>query len=230
MPKKKKHTWFAKLITRLLILLVIAGVIAGYFVLDYYRIIPRKAYDASDFYFEEMLSEIDYNHNGIDDYSDIVAGAKADAKKHPTYVEAYYTNAYPPDDEGTNGDVVWRALQHAGYDLKELMDADIKKNPYQYPDAEDPNINFRLVNNQRRFFERHITRIDAPIEEIGSWNAGDIIFYKNGSVAILSNIRNKDGYPYLIHNDGQPVREEDTFERYAQKGIVGHYRWDMKGE
>ncbi len=215
---------------RLLILLVLASIVGGYFVLDYYRIIPRKSYDASDFYFEEEVSGVDYNHNGVDDYKDILAGAKKEAKKHPKYVEAYYTTAYPPDDEGIEGDVVWRALQHAGYDLKALMDEDIKNNPGIYPSEEDSNMNFRLVDNQRMYFERYIRRIDAPTEEIGSWIAGDIVFFTNGSVAILSDKRNSDGYCYIIHNDGQPMREEDTFERYASQGIIGHYRWQFEGE
>ena len=41
----------------------------------------------------------------------------------------------------------------------------------------------------------------------------------------MSDKRNKDGVPYLIHNGGQPHREEDILELYNEfEPISGHYR------
>lgn len=40
---------------------------------------------------------------------------------------------------------------------------------------------------------------------------------------IVSDKRNRDGQPYIIHNGGQPNREED----YLKRGeVTGHYRFD----
>ena len=44
-------------------------------------------------------------------------------------------------------------------------------------------------------------------------------------IGIISDKRNKKGVPYLIHNGGQPIREEDILERYNEyEPITGHYR------
>ena len=54
--------------------------------------------------------------------------------------------------------------------------------------------------------------------------AGDIVVFNAGQHnGIDSDRRNKKGQPYIIHNAGQPVRDEN----YLKRGIVyRHYRWD----
>ena len=44
-------------------------------------------------------------------------------------------------------------------------------------------------------------------------------------IGIVSDKRNSKGIPYLIHNTGQPFREEDALEQYSKYNpISGHYR------
>ena len=61
-----------------------------------------------------------------------------------------------------------------------------------------------------------------------NFSHGDIvIFGRNDHIGIISDKRNKDGIPYLIHNAGQPNREEDilwVLDKFM--GITGHYRWN----
>lgn len=204
-----------------IILLIIIGI------LDYLNIIPSKVYSANDFEIEIIKSKTDYNENGIDDYTDILLGARMDAMNHPKYKSAYYSGGYPPDGEGVCTDVIWRAFMNAGYILKDLVDEDIKNNLEQYPniDIPDPNIDFRRVVNLNIFFERNALVLTNNPYEIEDWQPGDIVVFSN-HIAVVSDKRNKDGIPYIIHNAGQLNREEDALIRwYKRKGIIGHYRF-----
>ena len=58
-------------------------------VLNYFNLLPRRTYTAEHFNIKTVLSEIDFNNNGTDDYTDILLGARTDAKNHPTYNGAY---------------------------------------------------------------------------------------------------------------------------------------------
>ena len=49
-------------------------------------------------------------------------------------------------------DLVERALRENSYNLKDLIDEDMKNNPGLYPHESDPNINFRRVKNVKIFF------------------------------------------------------------------------------
>jgi len=40
---------------------------------------------------------------------------------------------------------------------------------------------------------------------------------------MVSDRRNRDGVPYILHNMGQPNREEDALAKW---GISGHFRFD----
>jgi len=54
---------------------------------------------------------------------------------------------------------------------------------------------------------------------------GDIVVFGSTHIGIISDIRNEKGIPYLIHNGGQPKREEDFLELYnVYEPISGHYR------
>ena len=184
-------------------------------------------YSSEDFGITVIKSDVDANNNGIDDYTDILLGAKKDAKNHPTYKSAYYAGGYPKDDEGVCTDVIWRALKEAGYSLKDLMDEDIKNNIEAYSNITipDPNIDFRRVVNIYTYLERHALKLTDDLSKINEWQPGDIVVFKN-HIAIISDKRNKKGIPYIIHNAGQPKREEDTLLRwYHRKGILGHYRF-----
>lgn len=185
------------------------------------------------------LLEIDHDQDGdgIKDLADILEGARLDAANKPLYRSAYYAGGYPPDEEGVCTDVIWRALGNAGYNLKEIIDQDIKKNPKAYPRVEgcpDPNIDFRRVPNLDSFFSRHGTVLTTEIipydlENLAEWQAGDIVVFDKPveHIAIVSDIRRRDGVPYIIHNAGPYTREEDALLRWAQNisAISGHYRW-----
>lgn len=190
---------------------------------------PKKSYSANDFGIDIILSDIDYDNDGIDDYSDILEGAKIEADRRPLYKSAYYEGGYPPDGEGVCTDVIWRSLLNAGYSLKDLIDEDIKNNVELYPRVNlkpDPNIDFRRVPNLKIFFERHTLVLTNDPYDIDKWMPGDIVAFGSNHIGIISDIRNKDGIPYLIHNSGQFNREEDSLiEWYEKRGITGHYRW-----
>ena len=50
-------------------------------------ILVKEYYKASDFDIKTVYSRIDYNGNGIDDYSDFLLGAKKRINKSDTYEE-----------------------------------------------------------------------------------------------------------------------------------------------
>lgn len=210
------------------ILVLIFLILIIYFALDYLRIIPRKFYKAADFNIETIISDIDYNNNGIDDYTDILNGAKKEALRHPKYKSVYYNGGYPPDNEGVCTDVIWRSLKEAGYNLKELIDEDIKNNRDAYPNIKqiDSNIDFRRVPNIKMYLERNALVLTIDIKEISKFQPGDIVTFGSNHIGIISDKRNSKGIPYLIHNAGQFNFEEDTLERYS-KNISGHYRFKL---
>lgn len=192
------------------------------------RLFFPNVYYAKDFGIKVVISETDYNNNGIDDYTDILLGAKMDAKNKPKYKSQYYAGGYPPENEGVCTDLVWRALLNAGYSLKDLVDADIAANIEEYPRVNskpDTNIDFRRVPNLKVFFERNVTSLTLDPNKIEEWQPGDIVVYETKHIAIISDKRNKNGVPYILHNGGQRKREEDALTNLE---ISGHYRFDYK--
>lgn len=201
------------------------------FLFNHSSVLPfeTKIYYASDFGITPLKSNIDFDEDGIDDYTDIMLGARKDAENSPIYKSAYYSGGYPPDTEGVCTDVVWRAFKNAGYNLKDLIDEDIKNNVKEYPRVEskpDPNIDFRRVPNLITFFTRNATSLTTDLSQIVEWQPGDIVTFGKSHVGIISDKRNKNGIPYLIHNGGQKNREEDILELYnLHSKISGHFRW-----
>lgn len=49
---------------------------------------------------ERLLVGRDQDKDGIDDLEDILQGGRAEAKRQPQYVNAYYNGGYPPESEG----------------------------------------------------------------------------------------------------------------------------------
>ena len=188
----------------------------------------KKVYYAKDFNIETVISKTDYDNDGIDDYTDILQGAKLEVENKPTYKSAYYSGGYPPENEGVCTDVIWRALKNAGYSLKDMVDEDIKNNvdEYQRVDGKpDTNIDFRRVPNLKVYFERNQIILTTDLSKIAEWQPGDIVVFGSSHIGIISDKRNKKGIPYLLHNGGQPLREEDILELYNQYNpITGHYR------
>jgi hypothetical protein len=182
---------------------------------------------------EKIVIPVDKDNDGIYDLDDIVEGARLEAQRRPIYKSAYYQGGYPPETEGVCTDVIWRAFKNAGYDLKNMVDNDIKNNVRLYPRVNgkpDPNIDFRRVPNLDVFFKRYATTLTLELkpydkENLKQWQGGDIVVFKNpGHIGILSDKRRNDGIPYLIHNAGPYAMEADDFLWWYPK-IVGHYRF-----
>lgn len=216
--KKKKIIW-------ILVVFFIAILGLGLYLL---WIGNQKTYTAEDFGIETIHSQNDADQDGIDDYTDILYGAKAEAKRKPTYQSAYYSGGYPPETEGVCTDVIWRAFRDAGYSLKDLVDQDIQENLEAYPRVEgkpDPNIDFRRVPNLKVYFERNAQSLTTNLTQIEQWQPGDIVTFGTTHIGIVSDLRNQKGVPYLIHNAGQPKREEDVLEMWNHfNPISGHFR------
>lgn len=174
-----------------------------------------------------IKSSVDYNSNGIDDYSDILAGAKQEALDRPLYEDVYWAGGYPPAGTGVCTDVIWRAFKEAGYNLKEMIDKDISKYPWEYELTNgyaDPNIDFRRVPNQKIFFSKYAVSLTINTDAVFEWQPGDIVVYGNRHIAIVSDIRNEDGLPYIIHNsDDHDEYEEDFLD---MEDLSAHYRFD----
>lgn len=186
-------------ITIFLIIILTVLVFAG---IQFYQKY-KKVYYAEDFGIEVILSKNDMDNDGIDDYTDILLGARKEAENKPKYKSAYYSGGYPPDSEGVCTDVIWRAFKEAGYNLKDMVDEDIKNNVEKYPRVAgkpDPNIDFRRVPNLKVYFERNSISLTTDLNKIEEWQAGDIVVFGTSHIGIISDKRNKKGIPYLIHN------------------------------
>ncbi len=182
-------------------------------------------------YIERAVSPVDFNGNGIDDYTDFLNGAKKDAANHPRYDASYQANGYPPDDIGVCSDVIWRTFREAGYCLRYMVDKDIRDNTWRYPqiynkkEKRDDKIDFRRVRNLRIFFDEYAIALTTDIYDIEEWQPGDIvIFNKNTHIGIVSDKRNEKGIPYIIHNGGQLEREQDYLE--GDHTVTAHFRFD----
>lgn len=211
-----------KIVIPAVLVSLLIGLLAAY----YFHLLPQRSYTGADFGIETVRSEVDFNDNGVDDYTDLLLGARKDAEAHPKYDPSYWESGWPPEDIGVCADVIWRAFRNAGYDLREMVDRDISLRPEAYPAVEKPdkNIDFRRVRNLRVFFDEYAVPLTLDIDEIGEWQPGDIvIFGKNKHIGIVSDKRDREGRTWIIHNGGQPRREEDYL---GQGTVTGHYRFD----
>lgn len=182
-----------------------------------------------------IKSSNDQDHDGVDDFSDLVASARAQIGVVTKYDTSYYSEAFPPADRGACADVLWRAFNEVGYDFKKMIDQDIARRPNAYPEnpIQDSNINFRRVQNIRIFLSAHAQKlttevIPGNVENLEQWQGGDIVTFEQipgglWHVAIISDTRKDDGVPLLIHNYGSGVKESDYLINWPTK-ISGHYR------
>ena len=186
--------------------------------------LPHKKYTNQDFDIKTYKSAIDKDNDGIDDQTDILQNTRKYIAKKPKYKSKYYETGYPNDNYGVCTDVVAFALLEAGYDLKELVNEDIKKNKELYNiDIIDKNIDFRRVKNLQVYFKNNAISLTTDINDITAWQGGDIVIFKK-HIGIVSDKRNKKGISFIIHhaNPFQLYYEEDVLEKYTD--IVGHYR------
>ena len=192
--------------------------------LYHFNNIPTKKYTNEDFNIIPYKSTVDKDQDGIDDQTDILQSVKKYLKTNPKYKSKYYETGYPNDEFGVCTDVVAFGLKGAGYDLKELVNEDIKNDRENYSITTiDKNIDFRRVRNLKVYFKKNTISLTTSLQEIDNWQGGDIVIFKN-HIGIISDKRNKRGVPYVLHNANpyQSSYEEDILE--SRKDIVGHYR------
>lgn len=88
--EKRKNRLLPVLLEALAVGLVLLG-------LDYWNLLPHRTYTAEDFGIETLQSPLDADGDGIDDYTDILLGARRDAENHPKYDPGYFAGGYPPE-------------------------------------------------------------------------------------------------------------------------------------
>ena len=156
-----------------------------------------------------------------------------------SYTQEYFTLRYPngdpPRNLGACTDVIVRALRPVGFDLQKLIHEDMTRHFGLYPQKwglkrPDKNIDHRRVPNQRRYFERFARKLttNSTPQTWAQWQAGDIVGWKldNGMdhTGIVSNRKNAQGRPLVIHNIGG-CREEDALDVWH---IVYHFRFPKR--
>jgi len=126
---------------------------------------------------------------------------------------------------------------NAWINLKDLVDSDIKNNITFYSRVEwkaDKNIDFRRVPNLDVYLSRKAIKLTNEVlplnlENLIEWQPWDIvIFWKpKDHIAIVSDKRNKQWVPYIIHNSAPIPKENDWLIYWDQNisPIIGHYRW-----
>ena len=213
-----------KIIIPVIVVLIVIMIIAIIYLLYLFNYIPHKKYTNIDFNIETYRSNIDFDNDGIDDQTDVLDGVKNYVARNPKYKSKYYETGYPNDEYGVCTDVVAFGLNNAGYDLMTLVNEDIKNNIDSYNiEVIDKNIDFRRVKNLKVYFERNTISLTTDVSKIEEWQGGDIVIFQN-HIGVISDIRNKNGVPFVIHhaNPFQKYYEEDILE--TRNDIVGHYR------
>ena len=148
----------------------------------------------------------------------------------PEYVSLKYPMGDVPEERGVCADVVIRALRTCGTDLQQTVHEDMKDNFSAYPKTwglrrTDRNIDHRRVLNLAVFFKRR--GLSLPVTKAAAdYQPGDFVTCtvagKLPHIMIVSDRRNADGVPLIIHNIGQGAREEDRLFEFP---INGHFRW-----
>lgn len=213
-----------KKIRSFIVIMALAIIVLVIYMLYIFNIIPHKKYTNADFGIEDYISTVDKDGDGIDDQTDILQNVRGYIATKPEYKSKYYAGGYPDDKYGVCTDVVAQGLLHAGYDLQKLVDEDIAAHPDMYDvEKADPNIDFRRVRNLLVYFKNHAVSLTTDITKIEEWQGGDIIVFKK-HIGIVSDKRNKNGVPFIIHhaNPYQRYYEEDILE--SREDIVGHFR------
>ena len=150
------------------------------------------------------------------------------------YDPAYRQLAYPGGDvdqsTGVCTDVVIRAFRALGDDLQVRVHEDMRRHFDAYPRlwglrSTDRNIDHRRVPNLQTFFTRHGRKL-AISNRAEDFEPGDIVTWRlsNGlpHIGLVSDRRNRDGVPLILHNIGAGTQEQDLLFAFE---ITGHYRY-----
>lgn len=206
------------------IIISLVIIVISAYVLLYPNIVLNNYYTNEDFGIENYISTVDKDEDGIDDQTDILQNVRRYIDTKPKYKSEYYNTGYPQGEYGVCTDVVAFGLLGSGYNLMELVNEDIMNNPDQYNiEKIDKNIDFRRVRNLKVYLDSHAISLTTDVHDIDKWQGGDIIVFEK-HIGIVSDKRNKNGVPLLIHhaNPYQRNYEEDFLE--YRNDIIGHYR------
>ena len=169
-------------------------------------------------------------------FADLPATARQQVGKTVSYDPSYQSMEYPggdvPIDRGVCTDVVVRALRASSphkMDLQKLVHEDMKANFSKYPSIwglkrTDRNIDHRRVPNLQTFFKRQGYSI-AVTKDPADYEPGDLVTCtvppNLPHIMIVSDRKNAEGVPLVIHNIGSGAREEDRLFEFK---LTGHYR------
>ena len=213
-----------KKIFRITLVVICLVIIIGFLGFKIYtgKIGNKVKYDNSHFGITTYHSNIDKDNDGVDDQTDILNSVRSYIATKPKYDSKYYAGGYPDDGYGVCTDVVAFGLLGAGYDLRELVNEDIKNNPEKYNiKVRDKNIDYRRVRNLLTYLEENSINLSTNIKNINEWQGGDIVVFST-HIGIVSDKRNKKGIPYIIHHE-RPYQEE------YEEDILGSRKNDIKG-
>jgi uncharacterized protein YijF (DUF1287 family) len=166
--------------------------------------------------------------------TDFVEAARSQVGKTVIYDPGYHVLDYPngdlPIDRGVCTDVIIRAMRSTfNLDLQKLVHEDMKMNFSKYPqewglEYPDKNIDHRRVPNLQTFFKRRGWSLDISNNAV-DYIPGDIVTCiippHLPHIMIVSDKKNGDGIPFVIHNIGAGAQEEDRLFEFEH---TGHYR------
>lgn len=164
---------------------------------------------------------------------DVLVGAQRQIGVTTYYDGSYRRIAYPGGDvapeRGVCTDVIIRAYRHTGIDLQRLVHEDMRRAWHAYPrlwglTRPDTNIDHRRVPNLAKFFQRH-GEVLVISTNPADYQPGDLVTWRLDSnlphIGIVST-KSTGKRPWIIHNIGAGVREEDVLFHFT---ITGHYRY-----
>ena len=148
----------------------------------------------------------------------------------PSYRVLGYPNGDVPMNRGVCTDVVIRAFRSAlNMDLQQLVHEDMKRNFSRYPQKwglkrPDKNIDHRRVPNLETFLKRQgwsLKVTDSRADYLPGDLVTGIVPPHLPHIMIVSDKKNRNGRPLVIHNIGSGVLEEDRLFEFE---LTGHYR------
>ena len=169
----------------------------------------NKSYTNDDFGFMTYTSNMDKDNDGIDDQTDFLQNVREYIAKKPKYKSEYYAGGYPTGEYGVCTDVIAVSALNTGYDLRTLVNEDIKSRKEDYDiDIIDIDIDFRRAKNLNEYLEKNAIVLTTDLSRIEEWQG------------------NENGIPYLIHhaNAFQTIYEEAGGLERLNNIIIGHYR------
>ncbi len=149
---------------------------------------------------------------------------------NPEYQPIEYPSGDIPLDRGVCTDVIVRSFRTGlGVDLQKLVHEDMKRHFGEYPrhwglTSPDKNIDHRRVPNLQTYFKRRGWSLAAS-KIATDYKPGDLVTCivppNLPHIMIVSDRKNIEGRPLVIHNIGAGANEEDRLFEFE---LTGHYR------